>query len=171
MKIEGLELSGDDATIVADLTDPFAKMKVDGGVPRPRRQVRHLPRAGPRLRPRRSTAAPARSTCTNFGFDAPGGGKFGLERHLDTNRLALNAGLRFTDFHTESYVPARAARDGGRQAAGPHRRARRPAAQSRRAWAAIDLQFSRPKANGLPREVKIGGSASHRARTASRPTG
>ena len=66
---------------------------------------------------------------TKFGFNAPGGGKFGLEAHLDTNRLALKAGLRFTDFQTASYVPPALRADGGGQAGGAHRRERRPAAK------------------------------------------
>ena len=158
MKIEGLELSGDDAKIVADLTEPFAKMKVAAtfrGLDVKYDTNRALG-LGFDLA---FDGGAGKVDVTKFGFNAPGGGKLGLEAHLDTNRLALKAGLRFTDFQTGSYVPpALRAMAAGKLVGRLDATADLQRKSAR--LGPIDLRYTRPKANGLPREVKIGGSAS-----------
>ena len=158
MKIEGLELSGDGATIVADLNEPFEKMKVAAkfrGLDVKYDTSRALG-LGFDLA---FDGGAGKVDVTEFGFGAPGGGRFGLEAHLDTNRLALKAGLRFTDFQTGSYVPPEL-----RAMAAGRLQGRLDATADLQRKSArvgpIDLRFSRPRANGLPREVKIGGTAS-----------
>ena len=158
MKVDGLELSGDEAKVVADLTEPFAKMKVAAtfrGLDVKYDTNRALG-LGFDLG---FDGGAGKVDVTKFGFNAPGGGKFGLEAHLDTNRLALKAGLRFTDFQTASYVPpAMRAMAAGKLVGRIDANADLQRKSAR--LGPIDLRFSRPKANGLPREVKIGGSAS-----------
>jgi autotransporter translocation and assembly factor TamB len=103
----------------------------------------------------------------NFGFGAPGGGRLDLDAHLDTNRLALDAGLRFTDFQTSSYVPrGLRAMAGGRLAGRIDAEADlgRKSARIKR----LDLRLARAQAAGLPRSVRVHGEAqlgADRART------
>jgi TamB, inner membrane protein subunit of TAM complex len=94
----------------------------------------------------------------NFGFGAPGGGRMDLDAHLDTNRLVLGAGVRLTDFHTESYVPPgmrplAGGILGGRIAASVD--LARKSARIRR----VDLRLARARAGGLPRVIRVHGEA------------
>jgi autotransporter translocation and assembly factor TamB len=96
---------------------------------------------------------------THFGFGAPGGGRLELDAHLDTNRLALEAGVRLADFHTASYVPAAmrglagGALDGRIDASAD---LARKSARFRR----VDLRLARARGGGLPRVVRVHGEAS-----------
>src|SRR6185503_18375603 len=157
LKIEGLTISGDDATISADLTDTFAALKVKAafkGLDAKFDTYRALG-IGFGLR---FDAGAGKVDVDDFGFGAPGGGKMKLGAKLDTNTLSLDANLAFTDFQTESYVPPELrAMAGGRlqgridaRADIAHKSARLPR---------VDLKFTRPKANGLPKEVRIAGNA------------
>jgi hypothetical protein len=97
---------------------------------------------------------------TKFAFGAPGGGRLDLDAHLDTNKLALDAGVRLDGFHTESYAPpplrelAGGKLDGRVDAtadlAGDH-----IAARVRR----LDLRLARARGGGLPRVVRVHGDA------------
>jgi len=157
LKIEGLTISGDDAAINADLNDTFAALKVKAafkGLDAKFDTYRALG-IGFGLR---FDAGAGKVDVDDFGFGAPGGGKMKLGAKLDTNTLSLDANLAFTDFQTESYVPPELrAMAGGRlqgridaRADIAHKSARLPR---------VDLKFTRPKANGLPKEVRIAGNA------------
>src|SRR4029079_10444144 len=157
LKIEGLTISGDDAAINADLNDTFAALKVKAafkGLDAKFDTYRALG-IGFGLR---FDAGAGKVDVDDFGFGSPGGGKMKLGVKLDTNTLALDANLAFTDFHTESYVPPELrAMAGGRlqgridaRADIAHKTARLPR---------VDLKFTRPKAGGLPKEVRIAGNA------------
>ena len=130
LKIEGLTISGDDAGIKADLYDTFAALKVKAA-------FRGLDAKFDTYR--------ALGIGFDLGFDA-GGGQGGRER-LRVRRArrrqdapGRQAGHQHDGAGRQPGVrrlphrklrPARAARDGGRQAARPHRRARRSRAQVR----------------------------------------
>ena len=157
-KIEGLTISGSGATITADLTEPFAKMKVAA-------EIRGL---DVRYETYRALGlgldlgfdgGAGKVDVTNFGFAPPGGGKMALDAHLDTNRLTLLAGVGLLGFHTESYLPAGLrAMAGGRLDGRIDARADlgKKSAQLGR----VDLRFARAgAAAGLPREVRVHGSA------------
>jgi autotransporter translocation and assembly factor TamB len=95
---------------------------------------------------------------TKFGFGAPGGGRLELDAHLDTTRLALDAGVRLAGFHTESYVPPPLRGLAGGQLDGridATADLARKAARVRR----LDLRLSRAHAGGLPRVVRVHGDA------------
>jgi hypothetical protein len=95
---------------------------------------------------------------TRFGFGAPGGGRFGLDAHLDTNRLVLDAGVRLDGLHTESYVPPPLRALAGGQLDGRIDASAdlgRKSARVRR----LDLRLARARAGGLPRVVRVHGDA------------
>ncbi len=155
-QIEGLTLSGEGTTVVADLNDTFSKLKVAAS-------FRGL---DARFDSYRALgigfdlgfdAGAGKVDVEKFGFGAPGGGRLKLDAHLDITRMALTAGLGFSDFHTESYVPpplrmlAGGKLDGRIDARGNLNR------QSVR-LANVDLRFARARAGGLPRDVRIHGS-------------
>ena len=94
----------------------------------------------------------------DFGFGAPGGGKMRLGAKLDINTMSLDANLAFTEFHSESYVPPELRAMAGGKLQG-RIDAHADLAHKSARLSRVDLKFSRPKANGLPREVKINGSA------------
>jgi hypothetical protein len=81
-----------------------------------------------------------------------------LGAKLDINTMSLDANLAFTDFHSESYVPPELRAMAGGKLQG-RIDARADLAHKSARLSRVDLKFSRPKANGLPREVKINGSA------------
>jgi hypothetical protein len=157
LKIEGLTISGDDAAINADLTDTFAALKVKAAFKGLDAKYDTYQALGIGFGLRFDAGA-GKVDVDDFGFGAPGGGKMKLGLKLDTNTLALDANLAFTDFHTESYVPPELrAMAGGRlqgridaRADIAHKTARLPR---------VDLKFTRPKAGGLPKEVRIAGNA------------
>jgi autotransporter translocation and assembly factor TamB len=103
-------------------------------------------------------AGAGRVDVTRFGLGAPGGGRMDLDAHLDTKRLLLDAGVKLTGFHTESYVPP-----GLRAMAGGRLDGRIDAtadlahksARVRR----VDLELARAAAAGLPRTVRVRGDA------------
>jgi autotransporter translocation and assembly factor TamB len=95
---------------------------------------------------------------TKFGFGAPGGGRFDLDAHLDTTRLALDAAVRLTGFHTESYVPPPLRALAGGQLDGRIDATADLAHQSARVRR-LDLRLSRAHAGGLPRVVRVHGDA------------
>ena len=93
-----------------------------------------------------------------LGFGAPGGGRLGLDAHLDTNRLALDAGVRLEGFHTESYVPAPLRALAGGQLDGRIDATADLGHQSARVRR-LDLRLARARAGGLPRVVRVHGDA------------
>jgi len=157
LKIEGLTISGDDAGIKADLTDTFAALKVKAA-------FRGLDAKFDTYRALGIgfdlgfDAGGGKVDVNDFAFGAPGGGKMRLGAKLDINTMALDANLAFADFHTESYVPPELRAMAGGKLHGridaradlAHKSARLPR---------VDLKFSRPRANGLPKEVRITGNA------------
>ncbi len=157
LKIEGLTISGDDAGIKADLTDTFAALKVKAA-------FRGLDAKFDTYRALGIgfdlgfDAGAGKVNVDDFGFGAPGGGKMRLGAKLDTNTLALDANLAFTDFHTESYVPPELRAMAGGRLQG-RIDARADLARKSARLARVDLKFSRPKAGGLPKEVRITGNA------------
>ncbi len=149
---------GDGAVISADLTQPFAQIKVAAAIRG--LDVRYgdyrAPAAG--ARSRRSTAAPGSVDVTKFGLGAPGGGKLSLDAHLDINKLALDAGLGLTAFHTESYLPRALRPLGGGRLDGKieaHAELGKKSARLKK----IDLRLARAGGPGLPREVRVRGAA------------
>jgi hypothetical protein len=160
-KIDGLEV-GDGAapggaTAALDLHDTFAKLKVAAA-------FRNLDVA---LQTSRALgvgfdlgfdAEAGKVDVTKLGFDAPGGGRLALDAHLDTNRLALEAGLRLDDFHTESYLPPPLRGLGGGTLAGRIDASADLAHQSARVRR-VDLRLVRARAAGLPRIVRVHGDA------------
>jgi autotransporter translocation and assembly factor TamB len=95
---------------------------------------------------------------TRFGFGAPGGGRFGLDAHLDTTKLALDAGVRLDGFHTESYVPPPLRALAGGQLDG-RIDATADLAHSSARVRRVDLRLARAHAGGLPRVVRVHGDA------------
>jgi autotransporter translocation and assembly factor TamB len=156
-KIPGLAVTGDDASAVLDLTGPFAALGIKG-------QFRGL---DVRYDSYRALGlgfdlgfdgGAGRVDLTQFGFGAPGGGRFDLDAHLDTNKLALGAKLRFTGFHTDSYVPpGLRAMAGGRLDGAVDAQADLAAKSAR--IARVDLRLERARAAGLPRSVHVQGAA------------
>jgi autotransporter translocation and assembly factor TamB len=157
LKIEGLTISGDDASIKADLNDTFAALKVKAafkGLDAKFDTYRALA-IGFDLG---FDAGAGKVDVKEFGFGAPGGGKLRLGAKLDTNTLSLDANLAFADFQTESYVPTELRAMAGGKVNGrvdaradlAHKSARLPR---------VDLKFTRPRANGLPKEIRINGNA------------
>jgi hypothetical protein len=157
-KIQGLALSGSGATVIADLSEPFAKMKVAAAI-RGLDVRYHSYRALGLGLDLGFDGGAGKVDVTRLGFAAPGGGKMRLDAHLDTNRLMLEAGVEFSGFHTETYLPAglrsmASGRLDGRIDA--HGDLARKSAQLGR----IDLRFARTGGGaGLPREVRVHGSA------------
>ena len=103
-------------------------------------------------------AGAGRVDVTDFGFGAPGGGRMTLDAHLDTNTLALAAGVGFSDFHTESYLPAAVVPLGGGRLAG-RIDARADLNAKSAKLSKVDLRLSRARAGGLPREIRVHGDA------------
>jgi hypothetical protein len=95
---------------------------------------------------------------TKFGFGAPGGGRLGLDAHLDTTKLALDAGVRLEGFHTESYVPPPLRALAGGQLDGRIDATADLGHQSARVRR-LDLRLARARAGGLPRVVRVHGNA------------
>jgi autotransporter translocation and assembly factor TamB len=157
LKIEGLTISGDDASIDANLSDTFAALKVKAAFKGLDAKFDTYRAIGIGF-DLGFDAGAGKVDVSDFGFSAPGGGKLRLGAKLDTNTLSLDANLAFTDFHTESYVPPELRAMAGGKLQGridaradlAHKSARLPR---------VDLKFSRPKAGGLPREVRIAGNA------------
>ena len=158
LKIDGLTISGDGAAIDADLHDTFAALKVKAafkGLDAKYDTYRALG-IGFDLG---FDAGAGKVDLKDFTLGAPGGGKMGLGVKLDTNTLSLDADLAFTDFHTESFVPPEMRAMAGGKLQG-RIEARADLAHKSARLPKIDLRFSRPKAGGLPREVRIAGNAS-----------
>ncbi len=95
---------------------------------------------------------------TKFAFGAPGGGRLDLDAHLDTTRLALEAGVRLSQFHTESYVPPPLRALAGGQLDGRIDATADLAHQTARVRR-LDLRLARARAGGLPRVVRVHGDA------------
>jgi hypothetical protein len=155
--IDGLTLAGDGASITADLHDTFAKLKVAAafkGLDVTYDSYRALG-LGFDLG---FDAGAGRVDVTRFGFGAPGGGRLALEAHLDTNRLALEAGIGLTDFHTESYLPAAVVPLGGGRLGGRIEARADLQAKSAR-LPKVELKLTRARGGGLPREIRVRGNA------------
>jgi hypothetical protein len=157
-KIEGLAISGRGATVSADLSQSFAKLKVAAAIRGLDVRYDAYRALGLGL-DLGFDAGAGKVDVTRLGFAAPGGGKLGLDAHLDTNRLTLQAGLRLAGFHTESYLPAGLrAMAGGRLDGRVDARAdlTKKSAQ----LGQVDLRFARAgRGAGLPRAVRVHGSA------------
>ena len=155
--LAGLAVTGEKAEITADLTQPFAKIKVAAAIrgldvryENNRAQDLGLDLA--------FDGGAGRVDVTRFGLGAPGGGKLSLEAHLDVNTLSLDAGLGLAGFHTESYLPRELRPLGGGRLDGKieaHAELGKKSARLKN----IDLKFSRAVAAGLPREVRVHGGA------------
>ncbi len=155
--IDGLVVSGDAATVTADLTQPFEKIKVAAAIRG--LDVRYDDNRALGLGLDLAFDGGAgKVDVTKFGLGAPGGGKLGLEAHLDVNTLALDAGLSLAGFHTESYLPRPLRPLGGGRLDGKidaHADLGKKSARLSK----IDLRFARAGAPGLPREVRVRGAA------------
>jgi hypothetical protein len=93
-----------------------------------------------------------------FGFGAPGGGRLDLDAHLDTTRLALTTGLKFSSFRTDSYVPRGLRAMAGGQLDGRITAQADLGRKSARVER-VDLRLARSRAGGLPRTVRVRGDA------------
>jgi hypothetical protein len=155
-QIEGLTLSGDGTTVVADLHDTFAKLKVAAS-------FRGL---DARFDTYRALgigfdlgfdAEANKVDLVKFAFGAPGGGRLKLDAHLDIEKMGLAATVGFAGFHTESYVPPPL-----RTLAGGHLDGRVVARGDLKRMSVrlpdVDLKFTRARAGGLPRDVRIHGN-------------
>jgi len=155
--LAGIAVTGDDATVTAELTRPFETIKVAAAIRGLDVRYDDDRALGLGLDLAFDGGA-GKVDVTHFGLGAPGGGKLALEAHLDVNRLALDAGLALTGFHTESYLP-RALRPlaGGRLdgKVDAHADLGKKAARIKK----IDLRFARSGPRGLPREVRVRGGA------------
>jgi autotransporter translocation and assembly factor TamB len=158
LKIEGVTISGDGAAIDANLTDTFAALKVKAAFKGLDAQYDTYRALGIGFNLGFDAGA-GKVDLKDFTLGAPGGGKMGLGVKLDTNTLSLDADLAFTDFHTESFVPPEMRAMAGGKLQG-RIEARADLAHKSARLPKIDLRFSRPKAGGLPREVRIAGNAS-----------
>jgi translocation-and-assembly-module (TAM) inner membrane subunit TamB-like protein len=162
-KIEGLTVGdggpadGAGATAALELHDTFAKLKVkarfdglDVGF-----QANRALGIGFDLG---FDAEAGKVDVTKFGFGAPGGGRLALDARLDTNKLALDAGVRLEGFHTESYLPPPLRALAGGQIDGRIDATADLAHQSARVRR-LDLRLSRARAGGLPRVIRVHGDA------------
>jgi autotransporter translocation and assembly factor TamB len=155
--LAGIVVSGDDASVTATLAQPFEKIKVAAAIRGLDVRYDENRALGLGLDLAFDGGA-GKVDVTKFGLGAPGGGKLGLEAHLDVNKLALEARLGFTGFHTESYLPRALRPLGGGRLDGrieAHADLGKKAARLKR----IDLKFTRAGAPGLPREVRVRGGA------------
>jgi hypothetical protein len=155
--IAGIVVSGDDASVTADLTQPFEKIKVAAAIRGLDVRYEENRALGLGLDLAFDGGA-GKVDVTKFGLSAPGGGKLGLEAHLDVTKLALEAGLGFTGFHTESYLPRELRPLAGGRLDGrieAHAELGKKSARLKK----IDLRFARAGAPGLPREVRVRGAA------------
>jgi hypothetical protein len=162
-KIEGLVVSDGDsrdgagARAVMDLHDTFAKLKVKA-------RFDDLDVAFDTYKALGIgfdlgfDAEAGKVDVTKFGFGAPGGGRLGLDVHLDTNRLAMDAGVKLDGFHTESYVPPPMRTLAGGTIDG-HIEATADLAHQSARVRRLDLRVVRAKAAGLPRVVRVHGDA------------
>ena len=155
--LAGLAVTGERAAITADLTQPFAKIKVAAAIRG--LDVRYGDNRAQDLGLDLAFDGGAgRVDVTHFGLGAPGGGKLSLEAHLDVNKLSLDAGLGLTGFHTESYLPRELRPLAGGRLDGKieaHAELGRKSARLKK----IDLKLRRAGAPGLPREVRVRGGA------------
>jgi TamB, inner membrane protein subunit of TAM complex len=160
-KIDGLVVSDGaapaGATAVMDLHDTFAKLKVKA-------RFDDLDVAFNEYRALGIgfdlgfDAEAGKVDVGKFAFGAPGGGRFDLDAHLDTRRLALAAGVKLTGFHTESYVPPGLRQLAAGQLDGRIDATADLAHQSARVRQ-VDLRLQRAHAGGLPRVVRVHGDA------------
>ncbi len=158
-KIEGLTLSGEDATAVADLRDTFAKLKVTarfGGLDVAYGAYRALG-VGFGLS---FDGDAMKIVARDFSLSAPGGGRLVLGATFDANKAKLVADVKVEDFTTDSYLPAEA-----REIAGGHLKGKLhadadlgPTGQSV-ALRGLDLTLERRNAKGLPRAIRVHGEA------------
>jgi autotransporter translocation and assembly factor TamB len=155
--LEGIVVSGDQASITAELTQPFEKIKVAAALRGLDVRYGENRALGLGLDLAFDGGA-GKVDVTKFGLGAPGGGKLGLEAHLDVNKLALEAGLVFSGFHTESYLP-RELRPLGAGRLDGRIEARAELGKKAARLKKIDLKFTRSGAPGLPREVRVRGAA------------
>jgi translocation-and-assembly-module (TAM) inner membrane subunit TamB-like protein len=151
-------ISGRDATVTADLSEPFAKMKVAAALRGIDVRYGNYRALGLGLDLGFDGGA-GRVDVTRFGFAAPGGGKLTLEAHLDINRMTARVGLGLLGFETASYLPA-----GLRAMAAGHLDGRLDArgdlARKSVQLGRVDLRLARTgRGGGLPREVRVQGSA------------
>jgi autotransporter translocation and assembly factor TamB len=155
--LSGLVVTGEQAAITADLSQPFAKIKVAAAIRG--LDVRYGDdRAQDLGLDLAFDGGAGRVDVTRFGLGAPGGGKLSLEAHLDVNTLSLDAALGLTGFHTESYLPRELRPLGGGRLDGKieaHAELGKKSARLKK----IDLKFRRAGAPGLPREVRVRGGA------------
>jgi hypothetical protein len=155
--LKEIVVSGDEASVTAELTQPFEKIKVAAAIRG--LDVRYADNRALGLGLDLAFDGGAgKVDVTNFGLGAPGGGKLGLEAHLDVNRLSLDAGLTLTGFHTESYLPRELRPLGGGRLDGridAHAELGKKSARLKK----IDLKFARAGGPGLPREVRVRGAA------------
>jgi len=158
-KIEGLALSGDDATAIIDLHEPFATIKVstvlsglDVAYP-PYRALNvgvHLGFDGGAMK----------VTLQDFGVDAPGGGHLKLNATLDATKLKLTSELSLKDFTTDSFVPTgMQPLAGGKLDGRLHADATLGPGPISLAVRNLDLTLSRRRAGGLPRTIRVRGQA------------
>jgi autotransporter translocation and assembly factor TamB len=162
-KIDGLVVGdggpadGPGAHVVLDLNDAFAKLKVKA-------RFDDLDVAFDTNRALGIgfdlgfDAEAGKVDVTKFGFGAPGGGRLGLDAHLDTTKLALDAGVRLEGFHTETYVPPPLRELAAGQLDGRIDATADLAHQSARVRR-LDLRLARARAGGLPRVVRVHGDA------------
>jgi hypothetical protein len=155
--IEGLKLSGDGATVTADLHETFAKLKVEAAFRGLDVQYDTYRALGLGL-DLGFDAGAGRVDVGDLGFGAPGGGRFRLDAHLDINKMALEAGLALTDFHTESYLPKTAVAMGGGRLTGKID-ARADLTRKSARLPRIELRLARAHAAGLPKDIRVHGSA------------
>jgi hypothetical protein len=154
--IEGLTLSGTGTSIVADLHDTFAALKVAAAFRGLDAQFDSYRALGIGF-DLGFDAGAGKVDLDKFGFGAPGGGKLKLDAHLDINKMGLAATLGFSDFHTESYVPPPLRMLAGGKLDGKVV-ARGDLTRKSVRLADVDLRFARAKGGGLPREVRVHGN-------------
>ena len=155
--LSAIAVTGDDAAVTAELTRPFETIKVAASIRGLDVRYDDYRALGLGLDLAFDGGA-GKVDVTRFGLGAPGGGKLALDAHLDVNRLALEAGLAFDGFHTESYLPRALRPLGGGRIDGKiqaHADLGKKAARLEK----VDLRFARAQAAGLPREVHVRGGA------------
>ncbi len=100
-----LKVSGEQARITADLSQPFAKIQVGAQIAG--LDVRYgdyrAQDVGLQLA---FDGGAGRVNVNRLTLGAPGGGKLAVDAKLDTTTMGLGATLAFDGFHTESYLPA-----------------------------------------------------------------
>jgi autotransporter translocation and assembly factor TamB len=159
-KIDGLELSGDDATAILDLTKPFAQIQVTSRFFGWDVRYASYRALGVKFKLAFDGAAMAVAV-DELSLKAPGGGALDVAAKLDIPKLRLGADVMLKRFTTDSYLPA-ALRvlAGGTVDGRLHASAELGGGGPSVAVRGLELRLNRRRGGDLPRSISARGAAS-----------